>query len=79
MAKKLDRKRPFGEIYGGDSDVRFNQDGLDFDVDGDEIVAPVKASAKAPAKASAKAAPAPAPVEQGVDAQLAEQTKDFQE
>lgn len=82
MAKKLDRSRPFAEIFGSDADVRFNQDHADFDAAGNEIVADVSVKA-APVKAAAKpkpaAKPAEAPVEQGVDAQLAAQTGDFKE
>lgn len=37
MARKLDRNRPFGEIYGGSGDARYEQHGIMFDAAGDEL------------------------------------------
>jgi len=37
MARKLDRTRPFGEIYGGSGDARYEQHGIMFDAAGDEL------------------------------------------
>lgn len=34
MAKVLDKSRDFGEVYGAESGVRYVQDGLEFDVQG---------------------------------------------
>ena len=36
---KLDRSRPFGEVYGP-SDHRYEQDGLKFDANGDAVEEP---------------------------------------
>ena len=38
MAAKLDRSRPFGEVYGP-GNVRFIQDDKEFDVFGQEVIA----------------------------------------
>lgn len=67
MGKKLDRSKPFGEIFGGNSEARFVQDGTQFDAHGDEVGAEA-----APAK-KGKTAPKPAdttPVSTGADAQV---------
>lgn len=69
---KLDRKKPFGQVYGMASHS-FEQDGALFDQDGEEVVVDTK-GAKAPAKAKKAAEPAPladVPVE--ADSQLASQ------
>lgn len=61
MAKKLDRKKPFGEINGDAGNARYFQDNIYFDASDNEIVttSPSKAS---PSKGKASApAPAPAP------------------
>ncbi len=62
MAKKLDRKRDFGEVMGHDGGACFVQDETLFDADGNELVTdqPVK---KAPAakKAAVEKAPAAVP------------------
>lgn len=34
MAKVLDKSRDFGEVYGSESGVRYVQDGMDFDTQG---------------------------------------------
>lgn len=34
MAKVLDKSRDFGDVYGAESGVRYVQDGLEFDVQG---------------------------------------------
>lgn len=35
MAKALDKSRDFGSVYGSESGVRYVQDGLEFDAQGD--------------------------------------------
>lgn len=37
MARSLDKKKEFGEVFGGGR-IRYEQDGVLFDVHGDEIV-----------------------------------------
>lgn len=53
MPKVLDRSRPFGEVWGGESNVRYVQDDTEFDAQGDEIVKkagrPKKGQDEAPA------------------------------
>lgn len=34
---KLDRKKPFGEVFGGSEGYRYEQDGKRFDHDGNEV------------------------------------------
>ena len=71
MAKKLDRKRDFGEVMGHDGGACFVQDETLFDADGNELVTdqPVKkapaakAAKKTPAKKAAASATEPAPTE----------------
>lgn len=73
---KLDKSRDFGEISGGDTQARYFQDGLFFDVHGVEIPGQVKPKAAA-ARAKKEEAPAEAPAAAGqVEAQLDEQFKD---
>lgn len=55
MAKKLDRKRGFGEVAGHSGGACFEQDGVLFDAAGDELVT---ADQVAAAEASKKAATA---------------------
>jgi len=47
MAKTLDRDRPFGEVWGSESGVRFVQDETEFDAQGNEMSAPKPRKAKA--------------------------------
>lgn len=56
MAKKLDRNKPYGVVQG-EHNAAFEQDGVAFDIDGNEIVAEQKDSDP---KAEQPAAPAPA-------------------
>ena len=84
MAKKLDRNKPYGVVQG-EHNAAFEQDGVAFDIDGNEIVAEQKASepeveqAAAPAPAAKKSSgrkkaaeePAAAPAPAAVDEQLA--------
>ena len=53
MAKTLDRKAPFGEIFGGESAARYEQGGSLFDFEGNEIVAAKPVAAPKPKKAAA--------------------------
>lgn len=66
MAKKLDRKRDFGEIMGHEGGAAFIQDEVLFDVDGNELVTekPAPAAKKAAAPAAAKKAAEPAVADQ---------------
>ena len=82
---KLDKARDFGEISGGDTQARYFQDGLFFDVHGVEIPGQAKPKAQSKAKkdeAQSKAkkdeAPAEVPAEAPTEvvAQLDEQFKD---
>lgn len=87
MAKKLDRNKPYGVVQG-EHNAAFEQDGVAFDIDGNELVSEKqaaepeagKAVAPAPAaknpgrkKAEEPTAPAVAPAPAAVDEQLAAQ------
>lgn len=37
---KLDRSRPFGEIFGGNTGAKYEQDGVMFNAQGEAIVKP---------------------------------------
>lgn len=72
---KLDKARDFGEISGGDTQARYFQDGLFFDVHGNELPGQTKP------KAQSKAKKEDAPVEvradlSQVEVQLDDQFKD---
>lgn len=60
MAKKLDRNKPYGVVQG-EHNAAFEQDGVAFDIDGNEIVAeqkdsdPIAEQSAAPAPAAKKA------------------------
>lgn len=54
-AHTLDRKKPFGEVYGADVAHRYEQDGKLFDDAGNEMDAEDEPEVKAPAKAKHKA------------------------
>ena len=73
---KLDKARDFGEISGGDTQARYFQDGLFFDVHGNEL--PGQTQPKAQSKAKKDEVPAEVPVEAPAEvaAQLDEQFKD---
>ncbi len=51
MSKKLDKNRPFSDIYGSDVIGRFEQDGVVFDGLGNEITGPVDQTVEARAEA----------------------------
>ena len=83
MAKKLDRNKPFGVVQG-EHNAAFEQDGVLFDIDGNEIVlakaadtepvAQEVAPAKKPGGRANKAAdPEPVAAQAAVDEQLAAQ------
>lgn len=65
MAKKLDRKRDFGEVMGHEGGAAFIQDEVLFDIDGNELVTekPVVAK-KATAPAAVKKATEPVVADQ---------------
>lgn len=76
MAKKLDRKREFGEVMGHEGGACFIQDEILFDAEGNELVtAKAPVAAKAPAKKVA--APAPVPADDQLAAQLDGGASDF--
>ena len=60
MAKKLARNKPYGVVQG-EHNAAFEQDGVAFDIDGNEIVAeqkdadPIAEQSSAPAPAAKKA------------------------
>lgn len=64
MAKKLDRKRSYGEVMGHEGGAAFVQDDVLFDASGDELVTEAPKQTKAPAAASKQTkAPAAKPTE----------------
>ena len=76
MAKKLDRKREFGEIMGHEGGACFIQDEILFDAEGNELVTKAAPAPKAPV-AKKVAAPAPAPADDQLAAQLDGGASDF--
>jgi hypothetical protein len=40
----LNRQKPYAEVFGGDSPVRFEQDGKGFDVHGNQVAGPPDAA-----------------------------------
>lgn len=69
MAKKLDRSKPYGVVQG-EHNAAFEQDGVAFDIDGNEIVAEQKDSDP---KAEQSVAPAPAAKKAGGRKKAAEE------
>lgn len=63
--RKFDPKRPHGLVCGSESRVRYEQDGVHFDAEGNEVGAKSEAAAAPTSEPGADVAP--------VDAQIAQQ------